>query len=85
MPANHEVIFQTRGLFIDSRGMRLKSEAHATGQEYDEDVEDDNEGDSDDDDYDGNGRKVRLMQQIKHDDNDDGGDVNGVDDADNKQ
>ena len=51
----------------------------------DDGVEDDNEGDSDDDDYDGNGRKVRLMQQIKPDDNDDGGDVNGVDDADNKQ
>ena len=60
--------------------MRLKSEAHATRQEY----EDINEGDGDDD-YDENGRKVRLLQQVKHDENNDDGDVNGVDDAENKQ
>ena len=64
--------------------MRLKSEAHATGQEYDDDVEDINEGNGDDD-YDENGRKVTLLQQVKHDENDDDGDVNGVDDAENKQ
>ena len=64
--------------------MRLKSEAHATRQEYDDDVEDINEGNGDDD-YDENGRKVRLLQQVKHDENDDDGDVNGVDDAENKQ
>ena len=64
--------------------MRLKSEAHATGQEYDDDVEDINEGNGDDV-YDENGRKVTLLQQVKHDENDDDGDVNGVDDAENKQ
>ena len=64
--------------------MRLKSEAHATGQEYDDNVKDINEGNGDDD-YDENGRKVTLLQQVKHDENDDDGDVNGVDDAENKQ